>query len=125
MKEGIRDARERFPDARFVLTTRRDEATWLTSLTRHVARHGRTSFNYRRHIYGVDDPAAHPERFLESYRGHNAAVREFFAREPDRLLEVCWEDGDDWGRLCAFLGVPVPDMPFPHLSRGRDAAGSS
>ena len=70
-----REARERFPDARFVLTTRRDEATWLESLTLHVARHGRTSFNYRKYIYGVDDPVAHPQRFLEVYRAHNAAVR--------------------------------------------------
>jgi hypothetical protein len=114
-----REARERFPDARFVLTTRRDEATWLESLVGHVARHGRTSFNYRKYIYGVDDPAAHPERFLEVYRAHNAAVRTFFAGEPSRLLEICWEDGHGWERLCGFLGLPVPDAPLPHMNRRR------
>jgi len=35
-----REPRERFPHARLVLTTRRDDATWLESLTLHVARHG-------------------------------------------------------------------------------------
>jgi hypothetical protein len=117
-----REARERFPDARFVLTTRRDEVTWLESLTLHVARHGRTSFNYRKYIYGVDDPVAHPQRFLEVYRAHNAAVREFFADQPDRLLEICWEDGHGWERLCGFLGLPVPDAPLPHMNRRRSGA---
>lgn len=117
-----REARERFPGARFVLTTRRDEATWLESLARHVERHGRTSYNYRRHIYGVDDPRADPQRFLEVYRAHHAAVRAFFADEPGRLLEICWENGDGWERLCGFLGMPVPDAPFPHRNRGAESA---
>ena len=120
-----RETRERFPDARFVLTTRRDEATWLESLVMHVARHGRTSFNYRKYIYGVDDPQAHPERFLEVYRAHNAAVREFFADEPGRLLEICWEDGHGWARLCGFLGLPVPAAPLPHMNRRRPGGDAS
>jgi len=114
-----REASERFPDARFVLTTRRDEATWLESLALHVERHGRTSFNYRRYIYGVDDPRAEPQRFLEVYRAHNAAVRAYFAERPGRLLEIRWEDGLGWEPLCRFLGQPVPDVPLPHLNRRR------
>ena len=115
----FREACHRYPDSKFVLTTRRDEATWLESLTAHVARHAATSFNYRKYIYGIDDPQAHPARFLEVYRSHNAAVREFFAAQPDRLLEICWEDEDGWQRLCKFLGVPVPDVPIPHMNRRR------
>jgi hypothetical protein len=114
-----REASERFPDARFVLTTRCDEATWLESLALHVERHGRTSFNYRKHIYGVEDPRAEPERFLEVYRAHNVAVRAFFAERPGRLLEIRWEDGLGWEPLCRFLGRPVPDVPLPHLNRRR------
>jgi hypothetical protein len=120
-----REARIRYPDARFVLTTRRDEATWLESLTHHVARHGLTAFNYRKHIYGVDDPVAHPQRFFEVYRAHNAAVRAFFAEDPDRLLEVCWEDGHGWEHLCSFLGLPVPNAPLPHMNRRRSASDAS
>ena len=114
-----REASERFPDARFVLTTRRDEATWLESLALHVERHGRTSFNYRKYIYGVDDPRAEPQRFLEVYRAHNAAVRTYFADRPGRLPEIRWEDGLGWAPLCRFLGQPVPDVPLPHLNRRR------
>ena len=43
------------------------------------------------------------------YERHNAAVR---ATVPaDRLLE--WNAKDGWEPLCAALGVPVPDEPFP------------
>ena len=30
----------------------------------------------------------------------------------ERLVE--WKPGDGWQPLCAALGVPVPDVPFPH-----------
>lgn len=43
------------------------------------------------------------------YERHNAEVR---ATIPaDRLLE--WNAKDGWEPLCAALGVPVPDEPFP------------
>lgn len=113
----FREASERFPEARFVLTTRRDDAVWLESLSLHVERHRATSFSYRKHVYGVDEPRAHPERFLEVYRAHNDAVRSYFADRPGRLLEIRWEDGAGWEPICRFLGRPVPDAPFPHVNR--------
>jgi hypothetical protein len=33
---------------------------------------------------------------------------------PERLL--IYEVGQGWGPLCAFLGVPEPDEPFPRLN---------
>jgi Sulfotransferase domain len=33
---------------------------------------------------------------------------------PERLL--VYEVGDGWEPLCRFLGVPVPDEPFPHVN---------
>lgn len=46
------------------------------------------------------------------YERHNAAVRR--EAPPERLLE--WRAGDGWEPLCAALGVPVPDEPFPHTN---------
>ena len=49
---------------------------------------------------------------ISVYETHNAAViREV---SPDRLL-VTTPDGG-WEPLCGFLGVPVPDEPYPHLN---------
>ena len=43
------------------------------------------------------------------FRRHTEAVKAAIA--PDRLL--IYEVGEGWGRLCAFLNVPVPDEPYP------------
>jgi hypothetical protein len=38
----------------------------------------------------------------------------------DRLL--VWAPGDGWEPLCAFLEVPVPDTPFPHVNDSEEFA---
>ena len=43
---------------------------------------------------------------------HNDEVRRSIA--PERLLVYDVRDG--WGPLCGFLGVGVPDTPFPHTN---------
>jgi len=41
----------------------------------------------------------------------------FFQKAPkDKLLIL--EISDGWDPLCKFLGVPVPDQPFPHKNKG-------
>jgi hypothetical protein len=59
---------------------------------------------------GVDP--ADPAVARAGYEAHLAAVR---AEVPaERLVE--WVAGDGWEPLCAALGVPVPDEPFPHVN---------
>lgn len=108
----FRELDRRYPDARFVLTTRRDSATWLDSLRKHAARKGPSEA--RRIVYGHAMPDGAEALHVERYEAHNRAVREWFADRPDRLLEVCWETGSGWAELCGFLGRPVPDAPLPH-----------
>jgi len=43
---------------------------------------------------------------------HNDEVRK--SVPTSRLLE--WKGGDGWAPICAALGVPVPDEPFPHVN---------
>lgn len=49
---------------------------------------------------------------MEVFRRHNEGVREHVP--PERLLVYSVSEG--WGPLCDFLGVPVPDEPFPRLN---------
>lgn len=49
---------------------------------------------------------------LQVYVEHNAVVRGMMSERQGDLLE--WQPGDGWGPLCAFLGVDVPDVEFPH-----------
>ena len=53
-------------------------------------------------------------RFLykKKYLDYNARV--ISEIPPDRLLVMDIPAGDGWEKLCPFLGVPIPDAPFPH-----------
>jgi hypothetical protein len=53
----------------------------------------------------LDDPAANAAAYVR----WNEQVRR--TAPPERLLE--WQASDGWEPLCAALGVPVPDEPFP------------
>ena len=113
----------RYPDARFVLTLRKDAARWVESAVRHDERHAnypesqdarRLFMEHYRRTLGVTFTT--PD---EVYLRHNAAVREFFADKPGKLLTVCWETGDGWDALCAFLGhEPPAGVSFPHENAG-------
>jgi hypothetical protein len=52
------------------------------------------------------------ENVIAAFERHNAEVQR---RIPaDRLL--VFEAAQGWAPLCAFLGVPVPDEPFPRVN---------
>lgn len=53
---------------------------------------------------------------LAGYRRHNDDVRR--TAPADRLL--VFDVAQGWEPLCAFLGVPVPDAPFPHHNLRAD-----
>ena len=56
------------------------------------------------------------ERAIADFEAHVAEVK---ATIPaDRLL--VYELGSGWEPLCAFLGVPVPDQPYPHTNATTD-----
>lgn len=56
--------------------------------------------------------AADEHHACSVYDAHNRSVSE--SLPPERLLVYDLAAG--WAPLCAFLGVPVPAEPFPHLN---------
>ena len=106
-----------YPDAKYILTVR-DEARWIASCAKFF-RHRRIR-PMRVWMFG---PHANPGRdaasrqaWLEAYRAHNAAVREFFATRQHQYFEFDPTREGGWEPLCAFLGAPVPDRPWPHAN---------
>jgi hypothetical protein len=61
---------------------------------------------------------ASEEELIAFFEAHNQSVRDGVA--PDRLLE--YQVGQGWEPLCAFLGVDVPDEPFPHVNDSANFA---
>lgn len=87
--------RGRFPGSSYVLLER-DEQEWLRS------------------YFGFFGEVCTAAEALRRYRDHRSRVLEILADEPRLLrLNVC--AGEGYERLCPFLGVPVPDEPFPRI----------
>jgi hypothetical protein len=73
-----------------------DKKAWLEMADRIITRTG--------FAQGLDH-----EQLVRAYVAHNEAVK---AAIPPRQLLV-FEVKDGWAPLCDFLGVSVPDEPFP------------
>ncbi len=58
------------------------------------------------------DDLGSKEMVIAAMIAHNKAVEA--AIPANRLLR--WQAGDGWEPICAALGVPVPDEPFPHTN---------
>lgn len=119
----FRQLDEWFPGSKFVLTMRAPER-WVRSYTNMLHTQGDASEELneiRRILYGLPFPNITEEQLVDRYCRHNREVREYFSDRPDDLLVVNWEEGDEWKRLCDFLGREIPSEPFPHANRGRYA----
>jgi hypothetical protein len=67
---------------------------------------------------GYRDRIHDREFMIDYFTRHNAEVKQAVPRE--RLL--VYEATQGWEPLCAFLGVPVPDRPFPHANSREEYA---
>lgn len=55
---------------------------------------------------------------IEAFKRHNEEVQRAIPKE--RLL--VFEARDGWEPLCKFIGLPVPDMPYPHANSREELA---
>jgi hypothetical protein len=108
---AYREMAESFPDATFVLTRRRSVDAWLVSQAKQIESHGVHGW-----IYGIEKGEDPMVKLGPFYEKHLRDVRQYFAG-TDRMIELCWEEGDGWPELCRFIGVAEPDVPFPHSNR--------
>ncbi len=111
---------ERFPNAKFILTSR-DTTAWLRSMRRHMIRvRSPDTRNYSGHLYGSlllggwSTGRLGDQKLSDAFKTHNDAVRAFFAHLPHRFLEMDISRGIGWDRLCPFLDSEIPDMAFPN-----------
>ncbi|MGH7011539.1 MAG: sulfotransferase family protein, partial [Caulobacteraceae bacterium] len=112
-----REIASHYPNAK-VLHTLRDPDQWFDSIQATIlapdalSRRGGEGEMARFFAAIVGSaPAQLDDRAVmtDFFRRHTEEVRA--AISPERLL--VYEVGEGWDRLCAFLGVPVPDGPFP------------
>lgn len=105
-----------FPHSKFILTVR-DEESWFRSHERWVGPSGTghetkgLSAYLRADLYGSVAPDR--ETNIAAFRQHNHSVQEYFKDRSNDLLVFDITAGDGWEKLCPFLGIPIPDVPFP------------
>lgn len=118
-----RELAAHYPAAK-VLHTERDPGKWFESTQATIFAPGLfvtmsegptaaffASFldNIREHLHDRALMTAH-------FRRHNDEVKRTIP--PERLL--VYEAGQGWAPLCKFLGVPVPDAPYPSENSSAD-----
>lgn len=105
---------ELYPDAKFILSTRKNDETWMRSMQVHLSRGKWLPYT---HFYGADTFEGNEATILQSYQNHSHSVREFFRNQPDRYLELNIDGGDaNWQMLCRVAQCPgnrVPSISFP------------
>jgi hypothetical protein len=121
-----------YPGSKFILTVR-DKESWLRSCEHFLpmirdltnADQQFTEFVHFIHacVYGV--VPFNRERFSYVYDVHTRNVRDYFSKRPDDLLIMDITAGDGWEKLCPFLGVEIPDRPFPHSNVSSGLVGVS
>jgi hypothetical protein len=111
-----RELAAKYPDAKVILTDRDPEA-WFSSVhstvfsPEWVAQTLKMPLGpFFQSFYDFYDGKIQDHDFMiATYRRYCEDVKRAIA--PDRLL--VFRTGDGWAPLCRFLGVAVPDAPYP------------
>lgn len=97
-----------YPGSRFIYTVR-DKDEWLRSIRRHWRVHREEGVANRatlKSLYGLQDWRFDQKTFSRAYDRLHERVMAYFAGRDDLLvMNIC--DGDGWGMLCPFLGLPL------------------
>ena len=121
-----RELSQTYPDAVVLLSVRDSADVWYESLDSTILR--ALKMPLPPHIKVTSPPARMFEMFTKvkewdnpallkaTYERHNTEVRK--AIPKGRLVE--WRAKDGWAPICKALGVPVPEVPFPHVNRREE-----
>ena len=127
---------EAFPNAVVILSVR-DSRSWFESMS-HIHKvvldeagnpellsdHRKEFLRFLQDMYpglSADLDADSEMAFFES---HNNKVIKHAERNPEFAERfVVWEAKQGWAPICQVLGLPVPDIPFPHLNQRSEYHG--
>jgi hypothetical protein len=105
-QEFYRILYKQYPNSKFILTTR-PVLDWLNSYITLMSKIYPERFNNNEAEKKSYESAIH------RYFNIGQEIRSFFKNKPDQFLEIKICEGEGWEKLCPFLGVDVPNIPFP------------
>lgn len=130
---------EKFPNAKFILTVRKDLDKWVESIYKSNRKYRPYRIVIPENYINTDfckdliTPRQVRKRLKKTiseltsddlkliYRQHNREIIEFFKEHaPNQLLIFDVSQGDSWEKLCKFLNKPIPKtrsntttIPYP------------
>jgi hypothetical protein len=122
-----RELAERYPDAKVVLTVR-DANSWYDSVSETIF-----SPRMQSSFAGTPVEAMMKGVIFDAFNGRadeRAFMTDWFTRRNQQVVDalpaerlLVFSPKQGWEPLCTFLGVPVPDAPFPRVN-SRDEIGA-
>lgn len=101
---------ERFPGSKFILTVR-DMQGWIKSHEKHFSSDGLRQIPEELWM-GSYDEQKKAELIEQRKKREEEVLNHFKARSNQFLVfDIC--GGEGWEKLCRFLSLPIPDVPFP------------
>jgi hypothetical protein len=123
----FRELIKAYPSARFVLTHRSPES-WADSFSATIYKllderdqAPPEMESWLEMVNGIVSETGFPggldrEGLMKAFVAHNEAVKKTIPASQLLIYEV----KEGWEPLCEFLGVPVPDEPFPRTNRREE-----
>lgn len=116
-----------YPNAKFILTVRKNREDWLRSVKHHweqanerwnhwaqpLSEEAKLAYMYRWIVFGTS--LFDREHYSHVYETHWRNVLLCFRQQAERLL--VYDVHDSWKTLCAFLNKPIPNVEQPWLNR--------
>lgn len=99
-----------YPNSKFILTTR-PFLDWFNSYTKHKMKV--EPEEYKTNLLSKETHINAVKRYYDG----SAEIKNFFKNKPDQFLEMKICEGEGWETLCPFLGVDIPNVPFPYLNK--------
>ena len=123
--EYYKELMEAYPDAIVLLNTR-NPGEWYDSTYKTIYRVQTMFPPWMRFFVTMQEKLIWKGRFNDQFEDREKAIKNYLDHHeevmkhvpPGRLLVYDVKEG--WGPLCRFLGVSIPDIPFPHLNETRD-----
>ena len=102
---------EHYPNAKFILTLRKDEFTWWDSFYNHALRAGPNEVDALWYE-GVPIIEENSEYFINLYLQHRKLVNDYFRSQPHRIIEYKVGE-DDIKTLHGFMNIQSSKTKIP------------
>ncbi|NEQ05157.1 MAG: alpha/beta hydrolase [Moorea sp. SIO4E2] len=111
-----------YPGSKFILTVR-EKHSWLESMENLASTMAENvswlnpegeplnEFLLYQLNYGLFEFNA--DRYWQAYEGYVQGVLDYFQNRPSDLLVMDIYNGDRWDKVCPFLELTLPSVPFP------------